>query len=201
MENKLTFFYSSFKNKSLFIETMQFNARIFEGECVITFLELRLNINKIIVYLINIDEFLFKSKLEFSSLNDDTVLGLFNNFYKSLQISDLCYINLFYYILFEYRIEITSKGMKVSELGSMKKKRRWLLTKKKNISDMVKKFIYPKSQVNYSKKRNCDICMDDKNWFFVSLCNHECCLQCIIEGMINNIKRCFMCKREFCYAR
>lgn len=195
-DNRLTFYYGSFKNKSLCIETMQFNAIIKDNECVISFLELKLNINKVIMYLINIDEFLFRCKLDFSSLNDEIVLSLFNNFYKSPQISDKCYINFFYYLLFEYKIEITTKGMKIIDINK-KKKRSWLLNSKKNISDIIKKFIYPNTKINYKKSKICDICMDKKDWFFISICNHEFCIECIIDGMINNLKKCFICKRPF----
>lgn len=197
--DKVTLYFDSFKNKVLKIKTDQFYAEIINGECIINlFCNLLVDINKIILYLINIDEFIFKSNINNNLLDDEIMFGFFNDYFRGSHISKTSCMHLFYYIMFNYKIQIDNKRLVISNLminKSFTKKKRWIMTKKKNICDLISKFIFPNSNI-IRKINMCDICMNTKKVFLLSKCNHMFCIQCIVDGIINNITRCFMCKRD-----
>jgi hypothetical protein len=136
---------------------------------------------------IDIEEAVINRTGNLNYIDDNTVFTIFNRFFRGFHITAKCYLDLFYYIIFTYKIFIFDNKMLLIDVGKKKKKKKkWILSKRKPIYDLLFKFIYP-SKLNkmVKKNENCDICMDDKKIFMLTSCNHLFCIECIFGALVN----------------
>lgn len=187
---KYNFTMHGLKKCKIEVKNSNFELLVENGKCNIIINKGCLFIGSVAIFILNIDEILFKCRI--TEFTNDFIINLFkdNISERYFEGDSYEYVKKFvHFVLYNFRIERKINRITIKVQGKIVS-----LNKKKNLATVISSILNEAKPVKYKKGEECSICFE-KQYLFIKLkCNHTFCVRCIISGIHFSNYHCYMCK-------